>query len=565
MANTTERVSVGTIVGLSDPNEFIMAAKPGAVRLQNIVAVDAHGEDTGAGHPIRVWAKVKRIERLNPLFPVEAGHELAQEGISAMDTVLSVSREMVTAYCQIIGYEEVREEDAGVGNKLSPLRYPVKPTASVYTPGAEEIKRILSGGVPDHRALRIGTLAGRDDVGIALDGNPVVGRHLAILAMTGAGKTVACRTILEELIAKEYPILIFDPHGDYVGFRDTFGDWVTIYRPYIHMASDNVEEMLRFVNDVSGFPLSTAMEPTFEQAYLLICNPGCRKHLEEVADVYQAFMSEELYTRSKSTGQPNFWAIKTLLEAIDRLVSELPGGDLRSRFEAAVPQTLLKASNRGNVVTRLIKVGNHVNAMERMNQQIAARYNQPMENLPEDRTQMIGKSRVSIVCLGGYDQVIQTSIVASVLDDLFEKRVTKKIKMPFLVVLEEAHNFIPASGERGAAVSVATIKRIVTEGRKFGVGLIMISQRPSRLDSTALSQCNSFIIMRMVNPTDQSFVRSVVETLAEDDARILPNLMVGEALVSGQCVRFPVMVRVRESETRSTYEEEDFLAEVAKA
>lgn len=132
-------------------------------------------------------------------------------------------------------------------------------------------------------------------------------------------------------------------------------------------------------------------------------------------------------------------------------------------------------------------------------------------------------------------------------------------------MLEEAHNFIPGSGESGAAVSVGTIKRIITEGRKFGVGLILISQRPSRLDATALSQCNSFLIMRMVNPADQSFVRSVVETLAEDDARILPNLMVGEALISGQCVRFPVMASIRESETKGTYEEEDFLATVAEA
>jgi DNA helicase HerA-like ATPase len=564
MVSTTGPMSVGTIVGLSDPNEFIMAAKPGAVRLQDIVAVDARSEDTGADHPIRVWAKVKRIERLNPLFPVEARHELAQEGISAMDTVLSLSREMVTAYCQVIGYEELHGQDVSAG-RLSPLRYPVKPTASVYTPQAQHIQQILSGSVPEHRLLRIGTLAGRDDVEIALDGNPVVGRHLAILAMTGAGKTVACRTILEELIAREYPVLIFDPHGDYVGFRDTFGERVTVYRPYIHMTADNVEEMLQFVNDVSDFPLSTAMEPTFREAYLLICDPNRGKRLTEIAEVYQEATGKELYTKSKSTGQPNFWAIMRLLEAIDLLNEDLADDDLTERFKAAVPQSLLKATNRGNVVTRLIKVGNHVNHMERMNEQIVARYNQPIVDLPEDRTGMIAKGKVSIVCLGGYDPVIQTSMVASVLDDLFGKRVTRKIETPFLVVLEEAHNFIPGSGESGAAVSVATIKRIITEGRKFGVGLILISQRPSRLDATALSQCNSFLIMRMVNPADQSFVRSVVETLAEDDARILPNLMVGEALVSGQCVRFPVMVHIRPSRTRGTYEEEDFLASVALA
>ena len=69
----------------------------------------------------------------------------------------------------------------------------------------------------------------------------------------------------------------------------------------------------------------------------------------------------------------------------------------------------------------------------------------------------------------------------------------------------------------------------------------MISQRPSRLDETALSQCNSYIIMRMVNPADQNFVRRVIESLGEEEARLLSDLDVGEALLSGQMVNFPVL------------------------
>src|SRR5207244_7289761 len=132
------------------------------------------------------------------------------------------------------------------------------------------------------------------------------------------------------------------------------------------------------------------------------------------------------------------------------------------------------------------------------------------------------------------------SIVA---DDLFGARVSGDLPLPALLVLEEAHNFAPAKAATIAEKrAIATTKQIAQEGRKFGIGLIMISQRPSRLDETTLSQCNSFVIMRLVNPADQSFVRKVIESLGEDEAKMLPDLDVGEALLSGQFINFPVLV-----------------------
>jgi DNA helicase HerA-like ATPase len=110
--------------------------------------------------------------------------------------------------------------------------------------------------------------------------------------------------------------------------------------------------------------------------------------------------------------------------------------------------------------------------------------------------------------------------------------------------------------------------QIAQEGRKFGVGQVIVSQRPSRLDETTLSQCNSFVIMRMVNPADQGFVRRVIETLGEDEANLLPDLDVGEALLSGQFINFPVLVRMKEPVSLGEREERDGfqqLEEVQKA
>src|SRR5881398_1075679 len=98
---------VGTLVGESTSTEFRLAVAHEAVREQDLIAVDAELQKPGSTEreSIRVWAKVKRIERINPLFPTESGHELAATKTSPFDTILSLSREMVTAVCQVLGSE----------------------------------------------------------------------------------------------------------------------------------------------------------------------------------------------------------------------------------------------------------------------------------------------------------------------------------------------------------------------------------------------------------------------------------------------------------------------------
>lgn len=92
--------------------------------------------------------------------------------------------------------------------------------------------------------------------------------------------------------------------------------------------------------------------------------------------------------------------------------------------------------------------------------------------------------------------------------------------------------------------------------------MILISQRPSRLDETALSMCNSFIVMRMINPSDQQFVCKVIESLGKEDARLLPDLDKGEAIFSGQFISFPVLAKVKPPLSRGEREEKDAFAEL---
>ena len=107
--------AVGTLVGESTSTEFRLAVKQEALREQDLIAVDGElrHPDSQKVDSIRIWAKVKRIERLNPLFPKESGHELADAGIGVFDTVLSLSKEMVTAVCQVLGWEPRGQSEGG--------------------------------------------------------------------------------------------------------------------------------------------------------------------------------------------------------------------------------------------------------------------------------------------------------------------------------------------------------------------------------------------------------------------------------------------------------------------
>src|SRR5207253_2415371 len=119
---------------------------------------------------IRIWAKVQRIERVNPLFPMEAGHELAATHTNPFDTVLSLSREMVTAVCQVLGAEPL---DGSAGGKLDHVRYPAQPASSAYRPDSKDIARVVLGDLQEkqNRALDIATLSNRPEVDVLVDGH----------------------------------------------------------------------------------------------------------------------------------------------------------------------------------------------------------------------------------------------------------------------------------------------------------------------------------------------------------------------------------------------------------
>jgi len=127
-----------------------------------------------------------------------------------------------------------------------------------------------------------------------------------------------------------------------------------------------------------------------------------------------------------------------------------------------------------------------------------------------------------------------------------EKGRESELDFPVFVLLEEGHRFAPADG---SARSLGVLSKILSEGRKFGVGIGIISQRPSKIDDDVLSQCKTQIIMQIKNPNDQDAVRRSVEDIGKDLLSELPGLTPGQAVVAGDSVNTPFLCRIRDRRT----------------
>ena len=520
-------LNIGTVVGNTSPQEFTFSMKRFAAKLGDLVNVEIDipsDTSTADRQKVIVWGRITELQRFNPFLPAEAGMELADEGLELIDTVLSNSRDQIEATVLVLGMTTVDNY-----NRLMPLNYPVQPGSVVQLPPEAAVRTILTGDETDVPRLRIGALIGRRSIEVSLKTNVVVARHMAILAMTGGGKTVAARRIIRELLDARYPLVILDPHGDYLGFwekRDLFPkSTIKLYYPHLTVNERN--------RDVIGF-LVARMTQGF-------------------TDTQQ----EKFHEAMESVETPDERGVPINL-FIEKLLQEL------SRVQAQHRGTI-PAVRRG---LRLVK--RQMGAMDASNEALRKRLaHYPFEPMPDPFTEpqrYVRPGQASIVYLGGYDHLTQSSIVALILKHLFEARASMRNEIPpFLTVVEEAHNFIPSRGEGQAETpSVDIIQKVITEGRKFGTGLLLISQRPSRLDETALSQCNTFLVFRLVNPRDQGFVEKVMENLSKSDSKLLPGFGPGQGIVSGQAVRFPLVVQVRFDEelVTKTIGDEDYLAAV---
>jgi hypothetical protein len=530
--------AVGTVVGNAGIAEFTFILRRFQARVGDIVALGMEVPDGSYGdrERIYVWARITDIRRFNPFFPTEAAQELAAQSVSLEDTVLAGTLDQLEASALILGAtSETNLAD------IFPLTYPVKPATTVYTPPAAAVRQLLLGDRTREEAIPIGTLIARNDVEVSLSAPKLISRHLAVLAMTGGGKTVAARRIIREIVRLKYPLLILDPHGDYIGLwkcremlqQEAPGAEIKLFYPELLMQKSGEALVEKLISQMTN----GLTEPQADYIRHLFGRKTAKEGEHALDYIKRLIVQNELDARGNTGG-------------------------------GARPPTMFAVLRAMRIVEGKLSAMRTSSEMMRRSSKLKNLSFEPLPNPFSEPEKIIRPGQTSILYLGGYDQLTQCSIAAITLETLFDFRASLSERIsPFFTVIEEAHTFIPSTREKtDDAVSLPIIRRIITEGRKFGTGLMLISQRPSRLDETIVSQCNSFLILRVVNPNDQTFVRRVMENLTDSDARMIPGFGPGQGIVSGQVVRFPLPVRVKMDEELRSSEigDEDFLAQAGK-
>lgn len=512
---------IGTVTAVSIPAEFQFQINQDAEKplLQDFVVTE---------HPTRpeapVFAKIIRMSRFNPLLPEEATMELARLSIDTSLTPLPIGKmEMAAAACQVLGYVDT-------SGRLRNPSYPVKPGSSVYAPSKEFIEKAL-GTIDIGKRVVMGALRNRPDVSIAVDGNEILNKHLAILAMTGSGKTYTAAVVLEALMKKGYPLLILDPHGDYLNL----GVQAQTSKPF----GFKLEDKEKGTYKLSVFDRSVSIMDLQKDDFL----DFVQGMLEEDITPPQRSIWAAAYDYAKKVGRSGMAALYAYLNKISKETEE--GGKRGGGASIGVVFRQLNEIRRliSNVDTTLT-----LREIERA----------------------LGPGKGVVLNMSLFPYQVQRVNVSVILQSLFEKRKKYVIQNkkedvvpPMFVVVEEAHNFAPAEVEGENYPSRAILRRIATEGRKFGFGLCVISQRPSRVDSTVLSQCNSQAILKIINPNDQAYIRQTVETLAQSDLMSLPDLSQGEALLSGAMIRVPTVVRIPARTSKEGIAAKDRFEEIA--
>jgi len=485
---------IGRIVGEASPETFsfvspkeIHPPKYEYVMVRSKELVGEHIED------VEVLAQVIGVESSSNTYTYNLDYEALQRIYNA-----GIDDSNVICHARTLGYI------VGTRGKKSILmpRRAVYPGNPVYLAPDELVEKFFS--YPEEEGLHIGYLVSRPKIKVNISVNGFR-RHVAIIAQTGAGKSYTLGVILEELLKKGATIVVIDPHADYVFLsRDREGNRIEEYADRI-MVFRNPNSTGRY----SDKDIDNLKQLTFKFADL---DP------EEIADI--AGVSES-YTKIRE-------AFRNAIEGLRKK------GDYGPQELIKMLEDLGKSRNdanyRGarNYALRLLKI-----------------------KVFGDRTTPIAEVlkpfHASIFDLSGLNDASQDYIVSRVLSIIVEKRVRGEFPWPVFIFIEEAHRFVP-NGKKTRSSEI--IKTIAAEGRKFGVFLTLVTQRPSKIDQDVLSQCNSQIILRITNPHDQKAVQSASEQLGESLMRDLPGLNIGEAIIVGELTRVPVMVRIRERRSR---------------
>lgn len=533
---------LGRLVGnTGDPTNLSMVLTSSfAGRRGEFVRV-RHREQEGAAQT-DVLARIVSISRSNVLYNSGLG-----QAVTELELLpgAHVSGEQILGKLEAIGY---RDPESG---QIKMPRRALDPGSQVEPVDFQFLSAFYQ--FQEHSSLHIGNLVGYERgasaVPVYLDVNRLVTEHLAVLAMTGSGKSYTVGRIIERLVAlNNGTVVVFDPHGEYgralqggeMRFND-HPDELDDQRDRTALPAIR-EAFTRLREAGAGIAVYSPQNASFRQKYA-----GAN---QELALQFDHFEMDDLSEILPGLTEPQqrvldvairYWIAheRATPRDINRLRHYLGDGIDEVREWDELSQAEATALNGRSAAVASMK-------LSRVLQEAQSFYHSGLSGAT-DVYEMVGRptdrrGRLVIVDLQGLSDTAKQVITALISSEILRAASSKTDRIrPCFLVYEEAHNFAPA-GE--SAVSHRIIKKIAGEGRKFGVGFAVVSQRPSKLDPDVTSQCNTLIAMRLRNPDDQRFIAKTSDMVSAADLEQLPGLSTGEALICGRSIPAPLLVRV---------------------
>lgn len=391
----------------------------------------------------------------------------------------------------------------------------------------------------DAVSLQIGNYSIDEDATAWLNGNKLFQRHAVIVGSTGSGKSWCVAKILEQVASlKSADAILFDIHGEYsplrgesfthlkvAGPNDEMGEGM-LFLPYWLLT---YEEMLSLMLDRS--------DNNAPNQAMMFSNAVIEGKKDFLRKVDKAEMEANITLDS-----PVPYSLDGLLETLKTKDTEMVPG---ARSEKQGPYN--------GKLTRFIQRLETKQKDKRLNFMFASE--EALLNYDYMSTlcsklmlpSVNGKKGVKIIDFSEVPSDILPLIVSLIARVIFsvQQWTTVEHRHPIAIFCDEAHLYIPANTEKSIdGASLVTFERISKEGRKYGIGLVVISQRPSEVNRTVLSQSNNFIAMRLTNVDDQSVVKRLLPDSLGDYAEMLPILDIGEALVVGDASLLPSRIRI---------------------
>jgi hypothetical protein len=423
----------------------------------------------------------------------------------------------VLAHVDFLG-EGTRAANGQLGNfRRGVTRYPI-PGAAVLPVSTEDLRAVFAASDEPH--VEIGTVYPTDDIRGALYVDPMLSKHFAVLGSTGTGKSTSVALILHRIsqLSPEGHIVMIDPHGEYSAAFKNCGEIFNVDNLQLPYWLMNFDEHCEVILTTHG------AERQRDADILAKCLLAARTKGKDVSQYGKVTVDSPI---------PYLLAdLNTILVnemgKLDRAGDTLPFQRIKTKLDEIRADPRYTFMFSGMLVT------------DSMPGLLAKLFRLPSQGRP-----------ISIVDVSGVPSEV-TSVVVSVLARMvFDYAIWSRTEAqrPLLLVCEEAHRYVPKdeTSENGQAVR-RILERIAKEGRKYGVSLGLITQRPSDLAEGVLSQCGTIIAMRLNNERDQACVRAAMPEGARGFLDAIPALRNRECIVCGEGVAIPIRVRFDELE-----------------